>query len=103
MEGRLSTGSGDRRRCRWSGVAWERGGRFPGRHGLKVRRVRPVWSGSYARAGYLKTLVRRRVPILRSGAALPGAGLPIALVRAPVDGDVAAFVVAHARPGGRWA
>ncbi|MCA1699278.1 MAG: hypothetical protein LC790_10440, partial [Actinobacteria bacterium] len=28
-------------------------GRFPGRHELKVRRDRPIWSGSYARAGYL--------------------------------------------------
>ena len=47
-------------------------GRFPGRHELKVRRVRPVWSGSYARAGYLKTLVRRRARILGAGAAQPG-------------------------------
>ena len=50
-------------------------------------------SRSYARAGYLKTLVRRRARILRSGAARPLAGLPIALVRGPADGDVTAFVV----------
>lgn len=30
-----------------------------------------VWSGSYARAGYLKTLVRRRARNQRSGAARP--------------------------------
>jgi len=52
------------------GSAWRRR-RFPGRHELKVRRVRPIWSGSYTRAGYLKTLVRRRARILRSGAARP--------------------------------
>ena len=43
-------------------------GRLPGRHELKCRLDRPLWSGSYARAGYLKTLVRRRACILESGA-----------------------------------
>ena len=61
-----------------------------------------VWSGSYTRAGYLKTFVRRRACILKAGAARPGvAGLPIARVRGPVDGDVAAFVDARVRPGSR--
>ena len=54
----------------WAGfrvAAWRRG-RLPGRHGLKCRLDRPIRSGSYARAGYLKTLVRRRACILETGA-----------------------------------
>ena len=101
MDGLLSRGSVD-----FSGVSGVVGGhggagRFPGRHELKVRRVRPVWSGSYARAGYLKTLVRRRARILRAGAAQPGgrvAHSPCSRARGWRRGGL---LVARARPGSR--
>jgi hypothetical protein len=72
MEGCLSKGSVEFFRV--SGVVGGHGGwgRFPGRHELKVGVFDQSWSGSYARAGYLKTLVRRRARILRTGAAWPG-------------------------------
>jgi len=60
------------------------------------------WSGSYARAGYLKTLVRRRARILRTGAAQRGgwvAHSPCA--RAREVATLAALMVARARPGSR--
>src|SRR2546427_12258606 len=52
---------------------------------LKCRLDRPVWSGSYARAGYLKTLVRRRACILESGATRPSlkSGCPQPLLARP--------------------
>ncbi len=58
--------------------------RLPGRHELKVRRNRPVWSGSYTRAGYLKTLVRRQARSLVAGAArLAGRTAHSAIPRCP--------------------
>src|SRR5271157_3899629 len=73
---------------------------LPGRHELKSGLFDRSWSGSYARAGYLKTLVRRRARSLETGAAQPVAGLPIALSRARGwrrDG----LRDARARPGSR--
>src|SRR6266566_1663962 len=92
MKERLSRGSVDPARWGLAVATWWRR-RLPGRHGLKCRLDRSLWSGSYARAGYLKTLVRRRACILETGAtwlSLKG-GLPTTPTRVPVDGDVAAF------------
>src|SRR6266571_967364 len=71
----------------WVGLAvtaWWRG-RLPGRHELKCRLDRPVWSGSYARAGYLKTLIRHRACILSPGATRLSlkAGCPQPLLACP--------------------
>jgi hypothetical protein len=105
MNGRLSRGSVDLPVGGLAVAAWWRA-RLPGRHGLKCRLDRPVWSGSYARAGYLKTLIRRRACILETGAtwlSLKG-GLPTTPTRVPVDGDVAAFwlLVAPRQPPGAF-
>jgi len=84
------------------GHGWR--GRFPGRHELKGRRVRPClvrlicegWlpqdpcssPGSHPRIGRRSTAV---------------VGLPIALVRDPVDGDVTAFdVLVRAPAAAGW-
>ena len=102
MDERLSSGSGGMFRGVGSvgRASWR--GRFPGRHELKVRRVRPSlvrlicegWlpqdpcssPGSHPKIG-------------RGPACL--AGLPIALVRGPVAGDVGGLRGARARPGSR--
>src|SRR5436190_1851615 len=68
MKGWLSRGSVDPARC-WVEGRGMVARATPGAPRLKCRLDRPVWSGSYARAGYLKTLVRRRACILESGAA----------------------------------
>jgi hypothetical protein len=61
------------------------------------------WSGSYARAGYLKTLVRRRARNLGAGATrrVKPRGLPIARVRGPVERRRDGLLVARVRPGSR--
>ena len=68
MKERLSRGSSDRpsprREIDMVGIGTSRGA--TSRSAGVIDRV---WSGSYARTDYLKTLVRRRARILESGAA----------------------------------
>ncbi len=74
-------------------------GRFPGRAERRSGVFDQFWSGSYARAGYLKTFVRRRALHSKIGRGPAREdGLPIARVRGPVDGDVSAFVLFVSAP-----